>query len=259
MERLPLLDGSRAREIAQRFGAISGGRVLDVCTGSGDFISTLQRTLKDYESFTGVDLSQQGLKKAQRKFRNRPVQLLQVDARHLAFETGTFDTVCIAYSLHHLPKPANVLAEMKRVLRPGGHFILKEMFQDGTQSEAQVTDTLQHHWKAKIDRALGETHAETLTLAEIAGLVQCLALTKVTLVESSRDIKCLFCPRRFDCENPRSPKLVDEFIQGIEKELKRAKTLEAAEELRAEGEALKARARKTGVSDASSLVVIGER
>lgn len=259
MQRLPLLEGSRAREIAQKFGTISGGRVLDVCTGSGDFISTLLRTLKGYESFVGVDLSKHGLKKAQKKFRNRPVQLLQMDAENLAFEAGTFDTVCIAYSLHHLPKPAVVLAEMKRVLRPGGHFILKECFQGGTQTEAQITDTLQHHWKAKIDRAFGETHTETLTSPQIAALVQHLALTKLVMVESSRDVRCLFCPRRFDCENPRSRKLVNEFVRGIQKESKRLKTLEAAEELRAEGEALKARTRVTGISDASSLFVIGEK
>jgi SAM-dependent methyltransferase len=233
--------------------------VLDVCTGSGDFISTLLRTLKGYERFVGVDWSQQDLTKAAKKFSNRPVQLLQMDAENLAFEADTFDTVSIAYSLHHLGNPAGVLAEMKRVLRPGGHFILKENFQGGTQTEAQITDTLQHHWKAKIDRAFGETHTDTLTRAEIEALVQHLAMTKVTLVESSRDVRCLFCPRRFDCENPRSRKLVNEFVRGIRNEFKRLKTLEAAEELRAEGEALKARARVTGISDASSLVAIGEK
>lgn len=259
MEHLPHLDGSRAREIARQLGAISGGRVLDVCTGSGDFISTLLRTLKDYEGFVGVDRSKQGFEKAAKKLRNRPVQLLQMDAENLAFEAGAFDTVCIAYSLHHLGNPAVVLAEMKRVLRPGGNFILKECFQGGRQTEAQITDILQHHWKAKIDRAFGETHTETLTSPQIAALVQDLALTKLVMVESSRDVRCLFCSRRFDCEDPRSRKLVDEFVRGIEKESKRLKTLEAAEELRAEGEALKARVRETGISDASSLVVIGEK
>jgi SAM-dependent methyltransferase len=253
------LEGSRAREIAQALGAISGGRVLDVCTGTGDFISTLLRTLKDYESFVGVDWSKQDLKKAAKKFKNRPVQLLQMDAENLAFEAGTFDTVCIAYSLHHLANPAVVLAEMKRVLKPGGHFILKENFQGGTQTEAQITDTLEHHWTAKIDRAFGEMHNETLTRAQITALLRQLALTKLTIVESSRDVKCLFCPRRFDCENPRSRKLVSEFVKEIRKEFKRLKTLEAAEELRAEGEGLKARARETGVSDASSLVALGEK
>jgi SAM-dependent methyltransferase len=232
--------------------------VLDVCTGAGDFISTLLRTLKDYESFVGLDWSKQDLKRAAKKFENRPVQLLQMDAENLACKTGIFDTVSIAYSLHHLANPAIVLAEMKRVLRPGGHFILKENFQGGAQTEAQITDTLAHHWKAKIDRALGEIQNETLTRAQITALLRQLALTKLTIVESSRDVNCLTCPRRFDCENPRSRKLVNEFIREIEKDLKRLKTLEAPEELRAEGEALKARARETGVSDASTLVVIGE-
>jgi len=259
LQRLPLLDESRAREIAQRLGAISGGRVLDVCTGSGDFISTLLRTLKDYERFVGVDWSKQGLKKAAKQFRGRPVQLLQMDAENLAFEAGAFDTVCIAYSLHHLGNPAGVLAEMKRVLRPGGHFILKENFQGGAQTKAQITDTLRHHWTARIDRAFGEIHNETLTCAQIAALLRQLALAELTLVESSRDVKCLWCSRRFDCENPRSRKLANEFVREIQKDLKRLKALAAADQLRAEGEALRARARETGISDASSLVAIGEK
>jgi len=233
--------------------------VLDVCSGSGDFISTLLRTLKDHETFVGVDWSKQGLQKAAKKFRGRPVQLLQMDAENLAFEASTFDTVCIAYSLHHLAKPVVVLAEMKRVLRPGGHFILKEMFQGGAQTEAQITETLRHHWKAKIDRAFGETHTDTLTRSQIEALVQALSLTNLVIIESSRDVRCLFCPRRFDCENPRSSKRVREFVSDLQKESKRLKTVEAAEELRAEGEALSARVRKTGISDASSLVVIGEK
>jgi ubiquinone/menaquinone biosynthesis C-methylase UbiE len=259
MERLPLLNGSGARTIAQKLSAISGGRVLDVCTGDGDFIWTLMRTLKDYESFVGVDWSKQGLKKAGKRFRRQPVQLLEMNAESLSFETDAFDTVCIAYSLHHLSKPAVVLAEMKRVLKPGGHFILKESYQDGDQTEAQITDMRKHHWKAKIDRAFGETHSETLTRAQIAALFRDLGLKQVTFIESSREVRCLFCPRRFDCENPRSKKLVDEYVKDIGNELKRLTPLSAAEALRVEGEQLKARARKTGVSDASILLAIGAK
>jgi methylase of polypeptide subunit release factors len=58
MEELPpVLAKSRAREIAERLKLISGGRVLDVCTGSGDFIRTLMRTLGNFTSFIGVDKS----------------------------------------------------------------------------------------------------------------------------------------------------------------------------------------------------------
>jgi hypothetical protein len=72
-------------------------------------------------------------------------------------------------------------------------------------------------------------------------------------------VRCLFCPRRFDCENPRGKKLVDEYIKDIENELKRLTPPGAMEALRVQGEQLKARAIKTGVSDASILLAIGTK
>ena len=141
--------------------------MLDVCTGEGDFISILMQTLNGYERFIGIDMSQKDLEVARKNFDGHPVQFMEMDAGNLAFDDNTFDTVCIANSLHHLSDPDVVLGEMKRVLKHGGHFIVQEMYQDGDQSEAQITDTLEHHWGAKIDRQLGEIHYETLTQKEI--------------------------------------------------------------------------------------------
>ncbi|MFX1299344.1 MAG: class I SAM-dependent methyltransferase, partial [Promethearchaeota archaeon] len=142
-----------------------------MCTGEGDFISTLMQTLNGYERFIGVDMSRKALEEARKKFEGHPVQFMEMDAGNLEFDDNVFDTVCIANSLHHLNDPGVVLSEMKRVLKHGGHFIVQEMYQDGDQSEAQVTDTIEHHWGAKIDRQLGEIHYETLSHKEIKTLL----------------------------------------------------------------------------------------
>ncbi len=251
------MEASGARVIASKLKSISGGRVLDVCTGEGDFISTLMQTLNGYERFIGVDMSRKALEVAHKKFERHPVQFMEMDAENLAFDDNAFDTVCIANSLHHLSDPCVVLSEMKRVLKHGGHFIVQEMYQDGDQSEAQITDTLEHHWGAKIDRQLGEIHYETLTQKEIKTLLESLEFRDLVVFEASRYVKCLVCPQRFDCEDPFNEKLIGDFISGIEKELKRLPAHKVTEELKAEGEQLKERAKITGVAGASYLFFIG--
>ncbi|MFX1341231.1 MAG: class I SAM-dependent methyltransferase [Promethearchaeota archaeon] len=228
-----------------------------MCTGEGDFISTLMQTLNGYERFIGVDMSRKALEEARKKFEGHPVQFMEMDAGNLEFDDNVFDTVCIANSLHHLNDPGVVLSEMKRVLKHGGHFIVQEMYQDGDQSEAQVTDTIEHHWGAKIDRQLGEIHYETLSHKEIKTLLGSLEFRDLVVLEASRYVKCLVCPQRFDCENPLNEKLIDDFISRIEKELKRLPAQKVTEELRAEAEQLKERAKITGVADASYLFFIG--
>lgn len=257
MENLPRLEGSGAREIALKLKSISGGKILDVCTGKGDFISTLMQTLNGYERFIGVDMSGKDLEVGRKKFEGQPVQFMEMDAGNLAFDDNTFDTVCIANSLHHLSNPGTVLSEMRRVLKHGGHFIVQEMYQNGDQSEAQITGMLEHHWGAKIDRQLSEIHYETLTQKEIITLLEALEFRELVVLEASRYVNCLVCPQRFDCENPLNEKLIDDFISGIEKALKRLPADKVTEELKAEGEQLKVRAKITGVADASYLFFIG--
>jgi len=152
---------SGALEIRKRLQEISGGKVLDVATGSGHFIEALTKMLKDYDCFVGIEISEKELKSARKKFEERRVKFLKMDAEHLKFEDNCFDTVCISYSLHHLANTDRVLAEMMRVLKPDGYFLVQEAFYDGEQSEAQKTHVLQHHWGAEIDSLLGTVHHKT--------------------------------------------------------------------------------------------------
>ena len=61
LENLPRrLAASGAVEIRAKLGSISGGKVLDAATGSGVFIDTLMKALKNYDSFVGIDISKKG-------------------------------------------------------------------------------------------------------------------------------------------------------------------------------------------------------
>ena len=76
------------------------------------------------------------------------IDFVKMDAQEMTFADASFDTVCIANSLHHVADLRRVLAEMARVLRPKGRFIVAEMYCDG-QTDPQMTHVLLHHWWAQ--------------------------------------------------------------------------------------------------------------
>ena len=126
-------------------GHLSGGRVLDIATGAGGFVQFLLDGLRDHGEIVGIDANAERGEPFAAAFDGRPdVRFEQMDAHRLAFADGSFDTVCVSNSLHHFADPAPVLAEMLRVLRPGGHLVVNEMYRDG-QSETQATHVLLHH------------------------------------------------------------------------------------------------------------------
>jgi demethylmenaquinone methyltransferase/2-methoxy-6-polyprenyl-1,4-benzoquinol methylase len=105
--------------------------VLDVATGTGDVaIEFARRT--NAASITGLDPSVGMLDVAREKLERRGlagrVELMEGDALSLPFPDGTFDAVTIAFGLRNLPDYAAGVAEMARVLRPGGRLLVLEFF-----------------------------------------------------------------------------------------------------------------------------------
>lgn len=101
-----------------------GGRILDVGVGTGLSLSAYSASTR----LVGVDLSEPMLRKAQervRAFKLDNVETLAVmDAKILAFPTGSFDAVVAQYVITAVPEPEATLDEFIRVLRPGGELVL---------------------------------------------------------------------------------------------------------------------------------------
>jgi SAM-dependent methyltransferase len=254
---------SGAAKIRARLGQISGGRILDVATGEGDFIDTLMKTLKDYDCFVGIDISRKDLKSAKKRFKDQSVKLAEMNAESLEFDDASFDTVSMAYSLHHLERTDEVLAEMLRVLKPGGNLIIQEEFFDGNHTEAQKTNLLQHAWDAQIDSLLGETHKTTFTKHRIEEIIGNLQLEPVEIFESAYPLGCLLCEKRSECiEDPKNQGRIDGMIKEIDDNLERLEKIADAEarvRLRESGEELKERNRKFGNTPPSALFAIGRK
>jgi demethylmenaquinone methyltransferase/2-methoxy-6-polyprenyl-1,4-benzoquinol methylase len=93
-----------------------GGRVLDVATGTGLVAAEL---LRRGFTVTGVDQSPEMLAVAGRRFGDR-VRLVDASANALGLDTASFDHLTFTYLLRYVADPAATLAELARVVRPGG-------------------------------------------------------------------------------------------------------------------------------------------
>ena len=115
------------------------GRVLDIGTGPGQIPLLLVERLSVVH-VVGVDLSSHMLRLAQaRRARSAHAARLEFrlgDAKELPFETHSFDSVASNTILHHVPDPRHFLAEAWRVLRPGGTFLIRDLFRPPTEERA---------------------------------------------------------------------------------------------------------------------------
>jgi len=226
-------------------GHVSGGRILDVATGNGGFIGFLVTGLKDYSDIVAIDTSERAGAAFAETFKDQPqIRFERMDAGQMAYADASFDTVCIANSLHHMPDLKATLSEMKRVLRPGGHFIVLEMYRDGL-AETQLTHVQLHHWWAAVDRAQGVVHNETYTRQEIADIVAGLGLQDV----STHDLS--------DMEgDPQDAEASKQLGEIIDRYVQRAA---GHPDLQRRGEALRRRIQEVGFHAAASLLVVGRK
>lgn len=121
--REPLLTSQIATGLAQ---AGPQARVLDCGVGSGSLSIALDSILKDPADFHAIDTSAEMLVQAKSIMQHaglRP-QLQQADVLSLPYDNQSFDVVMAAHVLEHLPDPQRALAEMIRVLKPGGMVFL---------------------------------------------------------------------------------------------------------------------------------------
>lgn len=158
---------------------LSGGRVLDVATGKGQFVATLVDELASYGEIVGVDIDASGEAAFEEAFGTLPsVSFMEADATALPFASHSFDTVAISGSLHHMSKPERVLREMQRVLKPGGAFILLEQRRD-QQRGPQLTHLQFHEWSEE----LLSIARRTFTRSELVELLRTLGLSNLQVVE----------------------------------------------------------------------------
>jgi SAM-dependent methyltransferase len=96
--------------------------VLEVSCGHGGGASYLTRTLQP-KSYTALDLNPEGIRFCEQRHQVDGLKFIQGDAENLPFDPNTFDAVINVEASHCYPDFPRFLAEVARVLRPGGHFL----------------------------------------------------------------------------------------------------------------------------------------
>jgi demethylmenaquinone methyltransferase/2-methoxy-6-polyprenyl-1,4-benzoquinol methylase len=95
-------------------------RILDLATGSGDLALTLRAACPD-ALIIGADFCHPMLRVAQRK---KVPHLVTADGLALPFADAVFDVVTVAFGLRNMASWPGALAEMRRVLKPGGRVLI---------------------------------------------------------------------------------------------------------------------------------------
>ena len=101
---------------------LHGSRVLEIGSGRGGGSSFIQRYLKP-RHMIGLDLSKDAVQWSRKRHRVDGLEFRVGDAEKLPFEDGSIDAVINVESSHCYPSFDKFLAEVHRVLRPGGHFL----------------------------------------------------------------------------------------------------------------------------------------
>jgi ubiquinone/menaquinone biosynthesis C-methylase UbiE len=102
-------------------------RVLEVGCGHGGGASYLMRTLHP-ASYTGLDLNPDGIAFCKKRHNVPGLDFVQGDAENLPFPDQSFDLVVNIESSANYPSLPRFLAEVARVLSPGGHFLYAAVY-----------------------------------------------------------------------------------------------------------------------------------
>jgi len=116
-------------QAVRRLRLTGDAQVLDLCTGTCDVARTMVRR-RLARRVLGIDFSAEMLKVGQRKLRDEGraavIPLIRADAMRLPVASGSMDAVTIAFGIRNVQDAAVALAEVARVLKPGGRLAILE-------------------------------------------------------------------------------------------------------------------------------------
>jgi ubiquinone/menaquinone biosynthesis C-methylase UbiE len=181
-------------EVRTALGPVAGLGVLDLACGTGRHALRMSR---ERASVTGVDFSEGMLSRARERDTGGLVRWIQHDLHDpLPFEPSSFDRVVHALALEHLDAPADVLREIRRVLRPAGHAVVSvmhpAMFLKGTQ--ARFVDP--------VSGDLVTIQSRRYTIADFVMAVKAAGLELLDLRERP-------CTKEIAADIPRAEKYID--------------------------------------------------
>ena len=105
-----------------------GDKVLDIAGGTGDLAKAFSRKVGSRGAVVLTDINEAMLRQGRERLEDEGLLLPTTicDAEKLPFASGSFDVVSVAFGLRNMTHKDAALAEMNRVLRPGGRLLVLE-------------------------------------------------------------------------------------------------------------------------------------
>jgi len=161
------IDDVRA-EVEQLLTPSGNERALDAGAGAGTLALALSTLVREV---VGVDAVPELLEKA-RGQAPANVTFVEADITALPFDAFSFDLACTRRTLHHVPRPELVVAELVRVTRPGGTILVED--------QIAPVDPLTAFELDRFERARDPSHTRTLPDVDLRHLFEANGLVLVT-------------------------------------------------------------------------------
>jgi len=158
-------------ELGQRLAVLKLGRYLEFGCGDGTFLKYLLNQNTSFKSITAVDINPGSVESAKSSLADYAIDFIIQETLPLGFDKHHFSCITLSNTLHHLRDKASVLAEIKRLVKPGGQIIVTEMISNGL-SEPELTYFKLHCLRADIDRSHQIYHDATYASNEIEGMIE---------------------------------------------------------------------------------------
>mgnify|MGYP001108642180 CR=1 FL=1 len=137
------IDKSWRKKVVKYIGANQPQSILDIATGTGDLAIALTKT--GAQKIVGLDISsgmlEKGIEKIAAKKLDNVISMTLGDSENLPFEEGSFDAITVAFGVRNFENLDAGLAEIYRVLKPGGHLAVLEFSQPQSFPFKQVYNT----------------------------------------------------------------------------------------------------------------------
>lgn len=165
------------------------GLILDAGTGTAR-IPIILCQMRPQWQIIGIDLAQSmlqfGLENVDRANFQAQIKLEFVDAKQMPYPDEHFDMVVSNSLIHHLPNPLPFLQELKRVLKPNGAILLRDLIRP-TSGEIlnKIVENVAADCNSKQKQLFSDSLYAAFTLEEVKELIKQTSLEGVIVYQSS--------------------------------------------------------------------------
>ena len=233
-------------KLARVLNDYPSSKILDVGTGTGNFVSLITSCFDNYESIIGIDTIEGAVNIANKNFEDDRIHFELMDGTKTNYKDDYFDIVCLSNSLHHLNDIEKLFSEMKRIVKKDGIILVSEMISNGLNSK-QMSHLKIHHFAAKTDRLRGDIHNDTYSDEQIFSILKDEAQLEIVKSWTLRILKA---------EDEDLPDRFKWFEDTVSRLIKRIPEELQTDELKEEGHQIVEYIKEHGFDSCPTVIVV---